>query len=60
MSQLIIHPGTGTVISADECLVLDEDQITDEIVGSLAAGEDMTEAIVALAMDVGTPIMREI
>lgn len=60
MTQLIIHPGTGTVINADECLVLDDDQITTEIADAIARSEDVDDAIVALALKVGSPIMREI
>lgn len=60
MAQLIVHPGTGTVISADECLVLDDDQIEDEIAEAIANGEDVDDLIVSLALEIGTPIMREI
>jgi hypothetical protein len=60
MRQLIVHPGTGTVISADECLVLDEDQISEQIAKAIADGDDLDDVIVALAKSVGSPIMREI
>lgn len=60
MTQLIIHPGTGTVISADQCLVLDEDQIADEIAEAIANGDNLDDLIVSLALEIGTPIMREI
>lgn len=60
MTQLIIHPGTGTVMGADECLVLDEDQVSDAIALALANGEDVDDALVALACIIGTPILREI
>lgn len=60
MGQLIIHPGTGTVISADECIVLDEDQIADEIADAIANGENVDDLIVSLALEIGSPIMREI
>lgn len=60
MRQLIVHPGTGTVISADECLVLDEDQIGDEISEAIINGDNLDDVIVALAIRVGSPIMREI
>lgn len=60
MRQLIVHPGTGTVISADECLVLDEDQIGDEIAEAIINGDNIDDVIVELAIRVGSPIMREI
>ena len=60
MRQLIVHPGTGTVISADECLVLDEDQIGDEIAEAIINGDNIDDVIVELATLVGSPIMRVI
>ena len=60
MRQLIVHPGTGTVINAIECLVLDEDQIGDEISDAIINGDNIDDVIVRLALEVGSPIMREI
>ena len=60
MRQLIVHPGTGTVISADECLVLDEDQIGDELAEAIINGDNLDDVIVELAVRIGSPIMREI
>lgn len=60
MGQLIVHPGTGTVVNADECLVLDEDQIGDELVEAIINRQDIDETLVQLALRVGSPIMREI
>lgn len=60
MRQLIVHPGTGTVISADECLVLDEDQIGDEISEAIINGDNLDDVIVELATRLGSPIARKI
>lgn len=60
MRQLIVHPGTGTVISADECLVIDEDQILEQIAQAIADGDNLDDVIVELAKSAGSPIMREI
>lgn len=60
MRQLIVHPGTGTIISADECLMLDEDQIGDEISEAIINGDNIDDVIVALAIRVGSPAVREI
>lgn len=31
MSRLIIHPGTGLIVDADECVIINTDLDTDEI-----------------------------
>jgi hypothetical protein len=60
MGQLIIHPGTGTIVNTDECLVLDIDQLPEEFAIALIKGEDIDDKIVALAQEVGSPIHHEI
>lgn len=47
MSKYIIHPGTGTVIDADECLVLDLDNdLTDEERDRLEGDDYFDDALV--------------
>jgi hypothetical protein len=60
MAQLIIHPGTGTVIDRDECLVLDYSQLPERLLDAIIMYEDVDDQIVALAQKIGVPILREI
>lgn len=60
MGQLIIHAGTGTIIDRDECLILDIGQIPRELLDAIIMGEDVDDQIVALAQEIGSPILREI
>ena len=63
MTKLIFHPGTGTVVSADECLIVDLEQFQalmdaagrdDESADVLLSEEDDHAQEVALS--IGTPL----
>jgi hypothetical protein len=57
--QFIIHPGTGTILDRDECVVLDLDALSDEdreLVVTSADLDDVMQIMLAHAV----PIMREI
>jgi hypothetical protein len=45
MTYLIIHPGTGTILDADECQVVCDD------------GDDSESRLVAAARNHGTPVL---
>ena len=58
MTQLIIHPGTGTIVVADECIVLSIDDLSPEDAAIIESEDDI--AIVDLALRIGTLITEEI
>ena len=44
--KYIVHPGTGTIVSLDECLVIESDDLDDETLDDLIeyeSSEIMTE-----------------
>lgn len=64
--KLIVHPGTATIVRADECVVVDLDSleldaltehIAQEIWEALEEGDDLEVA--KLAEQVGTPVVHE-
>lgn len=59
MTMLIIHPGTGTIMCADECLLLDDDQFETEIHDAIVHDQNVDDLIVELAVRIGTPVVLE-
>ena len=62
MTQLIIHPGTATILRPEECVILDIDELSPEDAAAVwsALEEGLDMEIVAIADREGSPIMREI
>lgn len=45
--KIVVHPGTGTVIDADECYLLDtETDLTEDEVLQLADNEDYFDEVI--------------
>lgn len=45
--KLVVHPGTGTIIDADECYVLDTDtDLTEDERNVLADNEDYFDEVI--------------
>lgn len=51
--KILVHPGTGTIISLDECVVVDTDTLNESDASIFGDGDD--EDRVMIAVRVGTP-----
>lgn len=56
MIRAIIHPGTGTIINADECVLLDSTTLTPEQQEIFHDGDE--DAFIDLACEFGEHIRR--
>lgn len=63
--KLIVHPGTATIIRADECVILDLDALeldalTDHVAAAAwsALEEGFDQEVVEIAEHYGTPIVE--
>lgn len=59
--KIIVHPGTGTIISADECLVIDSEKLSTEDHDALLAAleEDDDTEVIAIAARAGDVALAE-
>lgn len=59
--KLIIHPGTATIIRADECLVIDSEKLNAEDSAALwsALEEGLDQEVVEIAERVGDLALAE-
>lgn len=57
--KLIIHPGTATIIRADECLVIDSEKLSAEDSAALwsALEEGFDQEVVSIAERVGDVVL---
>lgn len=45
--KIVVHPGTGTIIDADECYLLDtETDLTEDEIQQLADNEDYFDEVI--------------
>lgn len=56
--KIIVHPGTSTIIRADECITVDPEELNAEDSAALwsALEEGLDQEVVEIAERVGTPI----
>ena len=56
--KIIVHPGTSTIIRADECVTVDPEELNAEDSAALwsALEEGLDQEVVEIAERVGTPI----
>lgn len=59
--KLIIHPGTATIIRADECLVIDSEKLNAEDSAALwsALEEGLDQEVVEIAERVGDLVLAQ-
>lgn len=57
MTKYIVHIGTGTIINADECVVVDLDKLDDHDSEVFDAGWD--DEIIEVAQRVGEPLPQD-
>jgi hypothetical protein len=57
MTKLVVHIGTGTIIDADECVIVDTDKFDDHDEARMS-GDDYFDdtAVVEIAERIGTPL----
>jgi hypothetical protein len=54
MQKLVVHLGTGTIIDASECLVIDTEKLSVEQIAVFQFGSD--SEISRLVSEIGTPV----
>ena len=59
--KIIVHPGTATIIRADECLVVDSEKLNAEDKAALwsALEEGFDDEVVTLAERVGDLVLAQ-
>lgn len=59
--KMIVHPGTGTIIRADECLAVDSEKLSAEDKAAFwsALEEGFDDEFVALAERVGDVVLAQ-
>lgn len=57
MTKLIVHIGTGTIIDADECVIVDTDKFDDHDDARITGDDYFDDSVVVeIAERIGTPI----
>ena len=51
--KILVHPGTGTIIALDECVIVDTETLNESDASIFGDGDD--EDRVMIAVRVGTP-----
>ena len=54
MTKLVVHIGTGTIIDADECVIVDVEKLDDHDTALVNDGDDSD--VVEIAERIGTPL----
>ena len=57
MTKLVVHIGTGTIIDADECVIVDTDKFDDHDEARMSGDDYFDDSVVVeIAERIGTPL----